>query len=165
VTVVIYCTDMRTVSLEPVWPQTVPLEKFFAEKWSVAELSKRKATQPMLFYWKNFNVFVFMSKTHLFDKFFTQCLIKMFSKKWLRHQCFVMRKLQCHLFRSLRINYFPYFDTILLKKKNSDKHLIFYFKTELWKNTRKKKRMGTKWTIIWIKWWNQRYLIHIRTWK
>ncbi len=35
-------TDLRPVSLEPVWPEGVQREKFFHEKWPVAELPKKK---------------------------------------------------------------------------------------------------------------------------
>jgi hypothetical protein len=42
-------TDMRPVSLEPVWPGGVPLGEIFFEKWPVAELPKKKVTPLMLF--------------------------------------------------------------------------------------------------------------------
>jgi hypothetical protein len=43
-------TDMRPVSLEPVWPGEVPSGEIFFKKWPVAELPKKKVKPLMLFY-------------------------------------------------------------------------------------------------------------------
>ena len=43
-------TDMRPVSLEPVWLEEVPLGEKFPENWWAAKLLKT-ATPPMIFLW------------------------------------------------------------------------------------------------------------------
>jgi hypothetical protein len=48
---------MRSVSLEPVWPEGVPSSKNFFEIWPVAELPKKKVMPLMLLYGKNFSAF------------------------------------------------------------------------------------------------------------
>ncbi len=51
--------DLSPVSLDPVWPEGVPLRKNFHKKGTVADLLKKKVTPLMLFYEKYFSVFCF----------------------------------------------------------------------------------------------------------
>jgi hypothetical protein len=59
--------DLSPVSLDPVWPEGVPLRKNFHKKWTVAELLKKKV---LCFSMRNILVFsVFMFKMQLIRKF------------------------------------------------------------------------------------------------
>ncbi len=54
-------TDMRPVSLEPVWPEGVSSEKIFLEKWPVAKLSNKNVMSLMLFYGKFYiNIYIYI---------------------------------------------------------------------------------------------------------
>jgi hypothetical protein len=44
-----YHTNMRPVSLNPVWPERWTYEKNFLEKWPVAEIPKKEFSPLMLF--------------------------------------------------------------------------------------------------------------------
>ncbi len=53
-------TDLRPVSVEPVWHGGGHRLKFSLEKWPVAELLIKKASLPMLFYGK-FDIYLIIS--------------------------------------------------------------------------------------------------------
>ncbi len=64
--------DLSPVSLDPVWPEGVPLRKNFHKKWTVAELLKKKVTPLMLFYGENLKVWCLYISLAIFPKEFTQ---------------------------------------------------------------------------------------------